>query len=98
MRWMSSAGPFQYGTSKTRTSPPTRSASWKTPLALLRSVRPMQNRSGRSQNVSPPSIVPGASMRPSVGMPAACGPALEDGRLARPVRLAGPERDGARGR
>ena len=31
----------------------------------------MQNRSGRSQSVSPPSIVPGASMRPSVGIPAA---------------------------
>ena len=54
-----------------RTSPPTSSASWRAPSALVRNVRPMQNRSGRSQNVSPPSMVPGASIRPSVGMPRA---------------------------
>ena len=70
-RWISSAGPRQYGTSKIRTSPPTSSASWRAPSALVRSVRPMHRRSGRSQNVSPPSIVPGASMHPSVGIPAA---------------------------
>ena len=68
---MSSAGPRQYGTSKMRTSPPTSSASWPAPSASVRSVRPMQNRSGRSQNVSPPSTVPGASIRPIVGIPSA---------------------------
>ena len=54
-----------------RTSPPTSAPSWRAPSAFVRSVRPMQNRSGRSQNVSPPSIVPGASIRPTVGIPAA---------------------------
>ena len=95
MRWTSSAGPFQNGRSNTRTSPPMRSASCATPVALVRNVRPMQNRSGRSQKVSPPSTVPGASIRPSVGMPAACVHALEDVRLLGPAGLAGSQRDGA---
>ena len=50
---------------------------------------------GRSQNVSPPSIVPGASMRPSVGMPAAVVQASMAAGSRRPVRLARPERDRA---
>ena len=58
-------------------------ASWRAPASLVRSVRPMHSRSGRSQNVSPPSIVPGASIRPSVGMPRAARPRLEDVGLAR---------------
>ena len=41
------------------TSPPTSAPSWRAPSALVRNVRPMQNRSGRSHSVSPPSIVPG---------------------------------------
>ena len=92
-RWTSSAGPFQYGTSNTRTSPPTIAASWRAPSSLVRSVRPMHRRSGRSQNVSPPSIVPGASIRPSVGMPARERPALEDAR-ARRARFGLPGRSG----
>ena len=94
IRWTSSAGPRQYGTSKMRTSPPTRLASCLAPSSFVRSVRPMQNRSGRSHNVSPPSIVPGASIRPTVGMPAAVVQASMRGRLAEPIRLPRPERDG----
>src|SRR5260221_2878620 len=71
MRWISSAAPFQYGTSKMRTSPPTRAASWRAPSAFVRSVRPMQKRSGRNHRVSPPSTVPGASIQPDKGIPAA---------------------------
>ena len=55
----------------------------------------MQKRSGRSHSVSPPSIVPGASMRPTVGMPWAARPCLEGGWLACTIGLAGPERDRA---
>ena len=43
----------------------------------------MQNRSGRSQNVSPPSTVPGASMRPRVGIPAR-RPGLDGVRFGAP--------------
>jgi hypothetical protein len=56
-------------------------ASWRTPSLFVRRVRPMQKRSGRSQNVSPPSIVAGA------------GPGLDRRGLREPVRLARPERD-----
>ena len=52
----------------------------------------MHNRSGRSQNVSPPSRVPGASIRPTVGMPRARVHASTT-RLSLPVRLARPQRD-----
>ena len=45
--------------------------------------------------MSPPSIVPGASIRPSVSIPAAERPGLDGGRLGPPVRLARAERDGA---
>ena len=55
----------------------------------------MQNRSGRSQNVSPPSIVPGASIRPIVGIPAARRPGLERRGLRGSVGLARSERDRA---
>ena len=50
----------------------------------------MQNKSGRSQKVSPPSIVPGGSMRPRVGMPAA---SVQASRMA-----GSPERFGLPGR
>ena len=52
-------------------------ASWRAPASLVRSVRPMQNRSGRSQNVSPPSMVPGASIRPDRRDAGVGGPRLE---------------------
>ena len=55
----------------------------------------MHNRSGRSQNVSPPSIVPGASIRPTVGIPWSSVHAFDDLRLAEAVRLAGTQRDRA---
>ena len=41
--------------------------------------------------MSPASTVPGASIRPAVGMSRASGPRFEDRRLAGPVRLARPE-------
>ena len=94
IRWMSSAGPFQYGTSKTRTSPPTRSPSCATPVAFVRSVRPMQKRSGRSQKVSPLD----RARRLDLAQRRDAGrrrPALEDGGLVGPVRLPRPKRDGA---
>ena len=53
------------------------------------------NRSGRSQNVSPPSTVPGASIRPAVGMPAAVVHASRIAGSPAPVGLARPERDRA---
>ncbi len=95
MRWTRSACPRQYGTSKIRTSPPTSAASWSAPAWFVRSVRPITNRSGRSQNVSPPSIVPGASIRPIVGMPWASVHASIGGGLDPAVGLAGPQRDRA---
>ena len=95
IRWMSSAGPFQYGTSKMRTSPPTSLASWSAPSWFVRRVRPMQKRSGRSQTVSPPSIVPGASIRPTSGIPAAVVQASRIVGLARAIRLARSQRDRA---
>ena len=55
----------------------------------------MHSRSGRSQNVSPPSIVPGASIRPSGRDPVVERPPFDDLRLAEAVRLAGTERDRA---
>ena len=79
-----------------RTSPPTIAASWRAPASFVRSVRPMHSRSGRSQNVSPPSTVPGASIRPSVGMPArrASSASRTSGSPAR-FGLPGAERDRA---
>ena len=91
-RWTSSAGPFQYGTSKIRTSPPTIAASCRAPASLVRSVRPMHSRSGRSQKVSPPSIVPGASIRPRVGMPRAVVQASST--AGSPARFGLPGRSG----
>ena len=55
----------------------------------------MQNRSGRSQNVSPPSMVPGAVDAPERRDAGRLGPGLQQRRLAGAVRLAGAERDGA---
>ena len=52
----------------------------------------MQNRSGRSQNVSPPSTVPGASMRPAVGIPAAAVQASS--AAGSPARFGLPGRSG----
>ncbi len=52
----------------------------------------MHSRSGRSQNVSPPSIVPGASIRPAVGIPAAVAHASRT--AGSPARLALPGRSG----
>ncbi len=52
----------------------------------------MQNRSGRSQSVSPPSMVPGGSIRPAVGIPAS---AIHDSRIAgSPARFGLPGRSG----
>ena len=84
-RWTSSAGPFQYGTSKIadvaadeRGELARAARRWSAASARC------TNRSGRSQNVSPPSIVPGASIRPTVGMPAAVVQRLEDAPARRP--------------
>ena len=57
--------------------------------------RPMHSRSGRSQNVSPPSIVPGASIRPTVGIPwASVHASITAGSPSR-FGLPGPQRDRA---
>ena len=55
----------------------------------------MHSRSGRSQNVSPPSIVPGASIRPAVGIPAAVVHASRTAGSPARFGLAGAERDRA---
>ena len=55
----------------------------------------MHSRSGRSQNVSPPSIVPGASIRADGRDPVVERPRLDDLGLAEAVRLAGTQRDRA---
>ena len=52
----------------------------------------MQNRSGRSQNVSPPSMVPGASIRPAIGMPASFIQVSSTSGSAAAVGLARSER------
>jgi hypothetical protein len=48
--------------------------------------------------VSPPSTVPGASIRPAIGTPRSVSQRCEELGLAGPVGLAGPERDRAVGR
>ena len=53
----------------------------------------MHNRSGRSQNVSPPSTVPGAEIRPMVGIPCAVVQRSISSSSPLPVGLAGAERD-----
>ena len=95
MRWISSAGPRQYGTSKTRTSPPTRSASWRDPVVVgpqrppdAEQVRPQPERVAaldRARRLDPPERRDAGRGRPR----------LDGGRLRGPVRLAGPERDRA---
>lgn len=50
----------------------------------------MQNTSGRSQNVSPPSTVPGASIRPAAGIPFASAHAFNAD--SSPSRFRLPER------
>ncbi len=55
----------------------------------------MHSRSGRSQNVSPPSIVPGASIRADGRDAPGVQPGLDEELLALSVRLARPERDRA---
>src|SRR5215213_3914728 len=91
-RWTSSAGPCQYGTSKTRTSPPTIAASCRAPASFVRRVRPTHRRSGRSQKVSPPPTDPGAWIRPRVGMP--CAPVHASSTCGSPARLGLPGRSG----
>ena len=78
-----------------RASPPAAvasAASCRAPAAFVRRPRPMHRRSGRSQNVSPPSTVPGASIVPRVGMPWPVIQPARSGvstrRLARPLRSA----------
>ena len=96
---MSSAGPRQYGTSKTRTSPPTSVGQLaRAPAAFVRNVRPMQNRSGRSQNVSPPSTVPGRLDAPDRRDPVRERPGLQRGWLAAPIGLARAGAGSRRGR
>ena len=92
-RWTSSAGPFQYGTSNTRTSPPTIAASWRAPASFVRSVRPMHSRSGRSQNVSPPSTVPGR-LDPAERRDPGGRASTPRGRAGSPARLGLPGRSG----
>ena len=94
-RWTSSAGPFQYGTSKTRTSPPTIAASWRAPASFVRSVRPMHSRSGpepervaaleRARRLDPAERRDAARPRPR----------LEDAGSPARFGLPGPERDRA---
>ena len=83
------------GTSNMRTSPPTSVASWSAPAWFVRSVRPITNRSGRSQIVSPPSIVPGRLDPPDRRDAVGQRPGLDRRRLDLPVRLARSQRDRA---
>ena len=92
---MSSAGPRQYGTSKMRTSPPTRSASWRGAVRVgpqrppdAEQVRPQPERVAALD-------VPGASIRPIVGIPNAVVQASSAAGSGRPIGLARPERDRA---
>jgi hypothetical protein len=78
-----------------RTSPADDSGQLARSLGIGAQRPPMQNRSGRTQKVSPPSIVPGASIRPRVRYARCRRPCLDGRRLGRPVRLAGPEWDRA---
>ena len=55
----------------------------------------MQKVSRSSQKVSPPSTVPGASMRPMTGMPRARVPGLVGGLFAPAIRLPRAEQDRA---
>ena len=52
----------------------------------------MHRRSGRSQNVSPPSTVPGAAIRPIVGIPRSV--VQRSTSSSSPTRFGLPERSG----
>ena len=95
-RWRHSSGPrASTATSKISTRRPRAPPAARAPARFVRSDRPMHSRSGRSQNVSPPSTVPGASIRPMVGMPCASVQRLQS-RPPRPGGSACPNAAGWR--
>ena len=63
------------------------------PARLVRSVRPTHRVRSSSQNVSPPSAVPGDSIRPSVGMP--CSLHQRSITSSSPTRLGLPASSGS---
>ena len=93
---MSSAGPFQYGTSKTRTSPPTSAASWSTP-DCVRPQRPADAEQVRPQPERVAALDRAGRLDAAErsGCPRPCVQASRMAGSPGAVRLAGSERDRA---
>ena len=95
MRWISSAGPCQYGTSKTRTSPPTSAA--ELPGALgVRAQRPPDAEQVRAEPERVAALDRAGRLDPADGRdPGRARPGLDGVRFGRAIGLARAKRDRA---